>query len=175
MSALQDMTIQQKRNALIVDLKSQSNVPIKTLEDMTDTGNLGSLTGLAAISYFLSSRSIRTAQELKNLGYEEQRNTLIADLSSNAGLDVAFLSSLADFELVSQGFKTSFYNTRSIMPASFGQSYWLVGCLSNSNGEKVFKEVNEFRSEDPSTEDRLFCQNLLNLGSMPRSSWSAVP
>ena len=165
MAALEGMSSKDKRNALVVHLKSQSNVPIKTLEELTDTGNLGSLTGVAAISSFLSSRSIRTAQELKNLGYEEQRNTLIADLSSNAGLEVAFLSSLSDFELVSQGFETSFYNTRSITPASFGQSYWLVGCLSNSNGEKVFKEVNEFRSEDPSTEDRLFCQNLLNLGS----------
>ena len=166
LAALQDMTDKQKRNALIVHLKSQSNAPIKTLEDLTDTGSLGSLTGLAAISSFLASRGIRTSQELKNLGYEEQRNTLIADLSSNAGLDVAFLSSLSDFELVSQGFETSVYNTRNIMPASFGQSYWLVGCLSNSNGEKIFKEVNEFRSENPSSEDRLFCQNLLNLGSV---------
>ena len=63
MAALQDMTSKQKRNALVVHLKSQANVPIKALEELTDTGNLGSLTGLAAISSFLSSRSIRTAQE----------------------------------------------------------------------------------------------------------------
>ena len=126
---------------LFYEFLDASNISIKKLEGLKETGSLGSLTGLAGISAFLSTRKIRTVHELKNMGYDDQRNTIIADLAKNTAMVVASLQALSDFELVTKGFKTSFYNTRSLMPASFGQSYWLVGCMSNSNGKKVFKEV----------------------------------
>ena len=173
--AVDSMSEEARRNTLIVELEKITIYSIEYLQGLPSNGNLKSLVGIAAIGVFLESRSIRSTAELLAMTYEEQRNTLIEDLNVNGGLDVSYLQGLGDFLLAAQGFRVQFYNQRNIRAASFGQSYWIIGCMNIVNGTKRFETVNKFSSLLPENENRLFCHNLLDLPTpatrRPPSFW----
>ena len=158
-----EMSEDTRRNTLIVELEKITSYTIEQLQAFPSNINLRSLVGVAAIAVFLESRSIRTVPELFTMTYEEQRNTLIVDLNVNGGFDVAYLQGLGDFELAIQGFEVQFYNRRDMRAASFGQSFWIIGCMNVVGGSKRFEVVNRFTNQLPEEENRLFCHDLLDL------------
>ena len=162
-SEVTDMSEEDQRNTLIVELEKITSYTVAQIQALPTTGSLNSLVGVAAIAVFLESRRIRSIAELNTMTYEEERNTLIYDLQVHGGYEVAFLQALGDFDLVVQGFETSFYNRRQIRSASNGQSYWIVGCMNVVNGIKRFELVNTFVNQLPGEIDRLLCHDLLDL------------
>ena len=158
-----EMDDDDKRNTLIVELKKISSYSISELKDFETDGTLKSLVGLAAISVFLESRLIRSTDELATMTYNDQRNTLIADLNVHAGYDVSYLQSLGDFDLVVKGLNSDAYNKRKIRAGSYGQSYWIVGCLSVINGTSKFALVNSFANMLPEEKDKMLCHDLLEV------------
>ena len=174
-SAVSEMSTEDQRNTLIVELEKITSYNIAQLQAFPSTGSLRSLVGVAAIAVFLESRSIRSVPELNTMTYEEERNTLIADLNVHGGFEVAFLQALGDYDLVIKGFEISLYNRRQIRSASYGQSFWIIGCMNVVNGVKRFEVVNKFTAELPGDENRLFCHDLLDLPApatrAPPSFW----
>eukprot|EP00090_Calanus_glacialis_P046780 TRINITY_DN934_c0_g1_i4.p1 TRINITY_DN934_c0_g1~~TRINITY_DN934_c0_g1_i4.p1 ORF type:complete len:3509 (+),score=786.17 TRINITY_DN934_c0_g1_i4:1199-10528(+) len=161
--AVEEMSEEDRRNTLIVELEKITSYTIAQLQGIQSNGNLGSLVGIAAIAVFLESRSIRTVPELFTMTYDDQRNTLISDLNENGGFSVSYLQGLGDFDLAVQGFEVQFYNRRDIRAASFGQSFWIIGCMNVVSGVKRFELVNRFTNQLPEQENRLFCHDLLDL------------
>ena len=161
-----EMSNRDRKNALIVELEKTSSYNITELQNRhlfkTD-GTLKSLVGLAAISIFLESREIRSKEELATMSYEEQRDTLITDLNVHDDYDVSYLQGLGDYDLVQKGLLSDVYNNRQIRAASFGQSYWIVGCMNVKNSETHFVTVNQFTSELPEDLDKLMCNDLLKV------------
>ena len=160
-----EMEDDDRRNTVIVELEKTTSYSITELQGLSTDGTLKSLVGLASISIFLESREIRSKAELATMSYEEQRDTLIADLNVHADYDVSYLQSLADFDLVQKGLLSDAYNNRQIRAASFGQSYWIVGCLNVYNTSTNFALVNQFTSQLPEHQNKLLCQDLLEVES----------
>ena len=158
-----EMSDEEKRNTLIVELEKITSYSIEELQELSTNGELESLVGIAAISVFLESRLIRSTDELYTMTYEEQRNTLIADLNVNANYDVSYMQGLGDFDVVTLGLISDAYDKREIRAGSYGQSYWIVGCLSVINGTTRFAAVNEFSNVLPEEKDKLLCHELLEV------------
>jgi len=158
-----EMDDDDRRDTLIVELEKITSYDISELQNFETDGTLKSLVGLAAISVFLESRLIRSTDELATMTYSDQRNTLIADLNVHAGYDVSYLQSLGDFDLVVKGLNSDVYNKRKIRAGSYGQSYWIVGCLSVINGTSRFALVNSFANMVPEEKDKMLCHDLLEV------------
>ena len=135
-----------------------SSYSITDLQVLTTQGEFESLLGSASIAVFLESRLIGSKEELSVMDYTDQRNTLIAYLNEQADYDVSYLQGLADFDLVTSGLNSNAYSNRKIRAGSNGQSYWIVECLSASNGTTKFALYNHFADELPEEIDRLLCK-----------------
>ena len=87
---LLEMSPEQKRNALIAELKTRSSLSVSQLSGLQGQGDFKSLVGLAHIAIVLATvpdRGLRLPEEeLRLLNYEEQRKTLVDFLVSSSSI-----------------------------------------------------------------------------------------
>ena len=87
---LLEMSPEQKRNALIAELKTRSSLSASQLSGLQSQGGFKSLVGLAHIAIVLATvpdRGLRLPEEeLRMLNYEEQRKTLVDYLVSSSSI-----------------------------------------------------------------------------------------
>ena len=100
---LSDMSTEDKRNTLIVELHKHSNLSIRQLQAKKNTGSLNSLTGMASIYYFLYSNNLRGVSDFKTMSDHDQRNTLIVELNKKVNKEIKELQGMNDQELVVLG------------------------------------------------------------------------
>ena len=85
-----EMSPEQKRNALMAELKKRSSLSSSQLSDLESEGDFKSLVGLAHIAIVLATvpdRGLRLAEEeLRFLNYEDQRKTLVDYLVSSPSI-----------------------------------------------------------------------------------------
>ena len=98
-----NMSTEDERNTLIVELHNHSNLSISQLQHKHNTGSLMSLTGMAAIYYFLNSNNIRSTSDLIAMSDHDQRNTLIVELNRKVNKEIKELQGMNDHELVACG------------------------------------------------------------------------
>ena len=97
------MSTADERNSLIVELHHHSNLRIPQLQAKRNTGRLYSLTGMAAICYFLYSNNLRSVYNLKSMSEHDQRNTLIVEMNHKINKEIQELQGMNDHELVALG------------------------------------------------------------------------
>ena len=183
---LLEMSGSDMRNTLIVEMNRISSLSISELQALTTSGNLGSLVGFSSISVFLLTRNIRTSAQLSSMDYEDQRNTLIADLVNNLGYTTRELQGLSDFDLTSIGFgsaASTFYDRStgagssdlrmmitdgqrtveerySTADLSATARFIVIGCLKAYAGSYNYVSVNQVTAENPLSENSRYCHNL---------------
>jgi len=77
---LNQMTWEDQRNTLIVELTNHSN------QSNYQAFHNWDLAGMGAVMVFLREAGIRTVQQLKTMSADDQRNTLIVELGKQTGL-----------------------------------------------------------------------------------------
>ena len=97
---LTSMSTEDERNTLIVELNHHSNLSIHQLQAKHNTGSLNSLTGMAAICYFLYTNNICSIHSLNSMSDQDQRNTLIVELNKKVNKEISELQGMNDHELV---------------------------------------------------------------------------
>ena len=95
-----NMSTEDERNTLIVELHSRSSISIPQLQAKDNTGNLNSLTGMAAICHFLYSNNLRSVSDLRCMSDHDQRNTLIVELNKKVSKEIRELQKMSDHDLV---------------------------------------------------------------------------
>ena len=85
-----EMSREQQRNALMMELKKRCSLSVGQLAAMESEGDFKSLVGLAHIAIVLATvpdRGLRMSEEeLRFLNYEEQRKTLVDYLVSSSSI-----------------------------------------------------------------------------------------
>lgn len=96
---LNHITLENKRNTLIVELSKHTNQPVAYFQKFDDNA----LVGKGATAVFLQEAAIRTQSDLRNMSDGDQRNTLIVENSNHLDIEVPTLQGKTDRELVQLG------------------------------------------------------------------------
>jgi len=95
---LNGMTVDDRRNTLIVELSNRTNQSVAHYQAMDDYA----LAGVGAVLVYLRSSRIRSDHDLKAMSDEDMRNTLLVELDMQTGLG-SRLQSLRNMDLVRLG------------------------------------------------------------------------
>src|SRR6185436_1614037 len=104
-ATLKTMSHEDQRNTLIVELEAQTHLPIPKLQGMSnmDLVLLGLGKDHAFIRGVLLAGKFRTQQGLNTMSREDQRNTLIVELSGRTNQPVAHFQAMNDATLAGAG------------------------------------------------------------------------
>jgi hypothetical protein len=92
---LDQMSDEDQRNTLIVELSNHTNQSIEYFQGMDDT----TLAGSGGVMVFLRENKIRDDASLKTMSNDDQRNTLIVEIGNRTNLG-SYLQSLKNNDLV---------------------------------------------------------------------------
>lgn len=94
-----------QRNLLIIAIGNQTGISVSQLQGMTSTAlvELGLGTGATAMRGVLLAGPFRTFEELNAMSHDDQRNTLIVEMSNFTNLPVGHYQSLDDAALSGVG------------------------------------------------------------------------
>ena len=94
-----------QRNLLIIAIGDQTGIPIPQLQGMTSSAlvGLGLGNGATAMRGVLLAGPFRSFEELNRMSHDDQRNTLIVEMSNFSSMPVAHYQSLDDAALSGVG------------------------------------------------------------------------